>query len=75
MTRIELANCLLADDSKLNEEVFIFDNDTGLYCEVDIIETKQIDKLPDDKLIPLRTGRFARFRDKDAVIKEVTVIS
>ena len=75
MTRIELAKNLLADNSKLDEEVFIYDSDYGQYYKVCDIETKQIDKLPNGKFIPLETGRFARFRDKDAVIKTVTVIS
>ena len=75
MTRIELAKNLLVDDSKLDEEVFIYDNDYGEYFEVCDIGTKQIDELSNGKFIPLQTGRFARFRDKDAVIKTVTVIS
>lgn len=75
MTRMELAKNLLADDSKLDEEVVIFDYDTGRYYEVCNIETKQIDKLPYGEMMPLLTGQFARFRDKDAVIKEMTVIS
>ena len=75
MTRVGLAKNLLADDSKLDEEVFIYDNDYGQYYKVCEIETKQIDELPNGKFIPLETGRFARFRDKDAVIKTVTVIS
>lgn len=75
MTRRGLANNLLADDSKLDEEVVIFDYDTGRYYEVCNIESKQIDKLPYGEMMPLLEGRFARFRDKDAVIKEVTVIS
>ena len=74
MTRIELAKNLLVDDSKLDEEVFIYDSDYGQYYEVCDIETKRIDKLPNGKFIPLETGRFARFRDKDAVAKTVTVI-
>ena len=75
MTRRELANSLLADDSRLDEEVVIFDYDTGRYYEVCNIESKQIDKLPYGEMMPLLTGQFVRFRDKDAVIKEVTVIS
>ena len=75
MTRRGLANSLLADDSKLDEEVVIFDYDTGRYYEVCNIESKQIDKLPYGEMMPLLTGQFVRFRDKDAVIKEVTVIS
>ena len=75
MTRRGLANSLLADDSKLDEEVVIFDYDTGRYYEVCNIESKQIDKLPYGEMMPLLTGQFARFRDKDAVIKTVTVIS
>lgn len=75
MTRRGLANSLLADDSKLDEDVVIFDYDTGRYYEVFNIESKQIDKLPYGEMMPLLTGQFARFRDKDAVIKTVTVIS
>lgn len=75
MTRMELAKNLLADDSKLDEEVVIFDYDRGRYFDVTSIETKQIDELPNGEMMPLLVGRFARFRDKDAVIKEKTVIS
>ena len=75
MTRRWLANSLLADDSKLDEEVVIFDYDTGRYYEVCNIESKQIDKLPYSEMMPLLTGQFTRFRDKEAVIKTVTVIS
>ena len=75
MTRRELANLLLSDESKLDEEVIIFDNDTSQYYKVDDIETIKVDILPNGKMKELLTGRFARFRDKDAIIKEMTIIS
>ena len=75
MTRKELAELLLSDKSKLEEEVVIFDYDTSQYYKVDDIETIEVDILPNGKMKELLTGRFARFRDKDAIIKEMTIIS
>lgn len=76
MTRRELAQKLLEDESKLDEEVMIEDLEYSRYYSVDEVETKIMDILPNNEFALQSVKPHERFGHKNAIgEKIVTVLS